>query len=120
MIMPRCAPSQFLTTFGMAAATVGAALMFAASCPAAGAEPRATVIVDDVAPFSRMERVAYTVRSQTLYDTDNTVEFQVNTWAAAEALAQQRESVNSRFEDIEIVEAATLEVVTHYSLSERG
>ena len=59
-------------------------------------------------PYTRSVRMAYTVRPDYLLDYEATVEYQIGTRAAAEDLAQQRVGVNEHFDDLQIVEAATL------------
>ena len=59
-------------------------------------------------PYTRSVRMAYTVRPDYLLDYEATAEYQIGTRAAAEDLAQQRVGVNEHFDDLQIVEAATL------------
>jgi transglutaminase-like putative cysteine protease len=62
----------------------------------------------EAAPYTHSVHIAYSVRPDYLLDFEVTVEYRIGTQAAAEELAQERISVNEHFDDLQIVEAATL------------
>ncbi len=88
-------------------ALAGAVLVTVTGNGRSSAEDVATPSAEP-APYMRSVHMAYTVRPDHLLDYEATVEYRIGTQAAAEALAQQRIGVNEHFDDLQIVEAATL------------
>ena len=87
---------------------LGAAVLLAVTGSSRGASDHKSAPPAEAMPYTRSVRVAYTVRPDYLLDFEETVEYQIGTQAAAEDLAQQRVGVNEHFDDLQIVEAATL------------